>query len=66
MATLNAVDVGDLNAAEAPAADRRHLELTLGTEVEVGGDFRAAMRASLLDRLAKQEVNDCANTTGHQ
>ncbi len=61
-----AVDVGDLYAAEATAADRGHLKLALRAEVEGGVDFCGAMRAARQNGLAQQEVDDGADAAGHQ
>ena len=62
---LDAVDISDLDSAEASTADGRHLELTLRAEMKTGGDLRAAVWTSLLDRLAKKKVDDSADAAGH-
>jgi hypothetical protein len=48
---LGTVDIGNLYATEASAADRRHLELTLRTEVNRRGNLGAAVRTRKEHRL---------------
>src|ERR1700678_2729011 len=66
VAALRAVGVGDLNAAEALAADRGHLEAALGTEVDAFGQLCGAVRAADEDGLAQQEVDDRAHASGEE
>lgn len=66
VAALGAVDVGDLDAAEAAAADRSHLELALWAEMEAGGDLCAAVGTALLDWLTQEKIDDGTDAPGHE
>jgi hypothetical protein len=63
VSALGAVDIGNLDAAEASSTDWRHLELTLRTKVNGRGNLRAAVRARKEHRLPQQEVDNGTDPT---
>jgi hypothetical protein len=62
---LSAIDIGNLHASETASADRRHLELTLRTEMNVRHNLCTAVRARKEQRLPQQEVDDRTDPAGH-
>jgi hypothetical protein len=63
---LGAIDVRNLHTAEAPPADRSHLELALRTEVVTRRNLRPAMRAGTQDGLPQHEVHNRSDAARHK
>jgi hypothetical protein len=63
VSALAAVDIGNLDAAEAASTDWRHLKLTLRTEVNGRGNLCAAVRTRKEHRLSQQEVHHRPDST---